>query len=481
MTRQPLINRDYKSRLDLERRSGFKIPDLPITHFHWALFLVGIAGFSAYAFISPEDAEATRSATSHLEAPLALPPAAPEDSPVASPEPQLIPETDMPADQAVMAKPVDTRQREEFDWRTVTVKRGDSMARIFSRLDLSARELHDLMSLKGDTQALTRIFPGETLKVALADDHTLQALDYRLDDSRILQVRRNGDGFGASIFEEALEVRVTHAMGVIDSSLFLAAQQAGLPDRTTMELANIFGWDVDFVLDIREGDSFSVMYEEIFRDGEKLRNGNILAARFTNQGKSFDAVRYVGAKGQAEYYTPDGLSMRKTFLRAPLSFTRISSKFSLGRKHPILNKIRAHKGVDYAAPTGTPVKTTGDGKIVFRGRKGGYGNVVIVQHGTQYSTLYAHLRSFKRGQRVGSRVRQGDVIAFVGSSGLATGPHLHYEFRVNGVHRNPLRVAFPKADPIAPEYKEDFLAEADRLMARLERMTGTAIAFNTQQ
>ena len=206
-----------------------------------------------------------------------------------------------------------------------------------------------------------------------------------------------------------------------------------------MELAGIFGWDIYFALNIRRGDHFTVVYDQLYLDGKKIGNGDILAAEFVNQGQVYRAVRYEKPNGTADYYTPDGNSMRKEFLRTPVAFTRISSRFSLGRYHPILNRIRAHKGVDYAAPTGTPIKATGDGRVAFRGRKGGYGNVVILDHGRGYSTLYGHMSRFARGERVGTRVHQGQVIGYVGSTGMATGPHLHFEVRADGVTTDPVR------------------------------------------
>jgi murein DD-endopeptidase MepM/ murein hydrolase activator NlpD len=245
-----------------------------------------------------------------------------------------------------------------------------------------------------------------------------------------------------------------------------------------MELANIFGWDIDFALDIRKGDRFTVLYEEMYVDGEDIGNGTILAAEFVNQGKRYHAVRYTDAGGKTDYYSLDGKSMRKAFLRTPVEFSRISSGFSLGRKHPILNKIRAHKGVDYAAATGTPIKVTGDGKIIFRGKKGGYGNTIIVQHGSKYSTLYAHMSKYRSGLTTGSRVKQGQIIGYIGSSGLATGPHLHYEFRVNDVHRDPLRVKLPGAEPLASKYREDFNKKAEALLAQLDLVRDVQLASN---
>jgi murein DD-endopeptidase MepM/ murein hydrolase activator NlpD len=243
-----------------------------------------------------------------------------------------------------------------------------------------------------------------------------------------------------------------------------------------MELANIFGWDIDFALDLRKNDQFSILYEKQFVDGEEIAAGNILAAEFSNRGKIFRAVRFVDPKGHSNYFTPEGDSMRKTFLRTPVDFARISSRFNLKRKHPVLNRIRAHKGVDYAASTGTPIKTTGDGRIIFRGRKGGYGRVVIVQHGQRYTTLYAHLSKFHSKRRSGSYVKQGQTIGYVGMSGLASGPHLHYEFRVNGVHRNPLTVSLPHAKPIDRKYLAAFKQQAQPLMSQLNQIKTVRLA-----
>ncbi|MBL4868672.1 MAG: peptidoglycan DD-metalloendopeptidase family protein, partial [Pseudomonadales bacterium] len=274
-------------------------------------------------------------------------------------------------------------------------------------------------------------------------------------------------GFSIEVSEKIIEKHLAYKEAKIDQSLFLAAQEVGLSDNTTMELANIFGWDVDFALDIRSGDHFSVLYEEHYLDGEKVGYGNILAAQFSNKGRDLTAIRYEDDKGNAYYYTPEGLSMRKEFLRSPIDFARISSSFNLRRMHPVLHKIRAHRGVDYAASRGTPIKATGDGKIIYAGRKGGYGNAVIIQHGQRYSTLYAHMRKFGRGVRSGRRVKQGQIIGYVGSSGLATGPHLHYEFRVNGVHKNPVTVKLPHAKPLAKKYRSDFERSTKEILSQL--------------
>ncbi|HKK14026.1 MAG TPA: peptidoglycan DD-metalloendopeptidase family protein, partial [Gammaproteobacteria bacterium] len=367
------------------------------------------------------------------------------------------------------------------EWHRITIRSGDSLAAIFKRQGLSAGELHQIIALGGVTRKLTRIHPGETLRLHIGPRGRLQALVHEIDRTHAIQVKRTDEGFEASSVHRAPEHRVAYASGVIRSSLFNAAQDAGLTDDLTMQLAGIFGWDVDFALDIRSGDRFTVVYDQRYLHGEKIGNGPILAAEFVNQGHVYRAVRYTKPNGDADYYTPDGHNMRKEFLRTPVAFTRISSRFSRGRYHPILHRVRAHKGVDYAAPRGTPIKATADGRIVFRGRKGGYGNVVVLDHGRGYSTLYGHMSRFARGEHVGSRVRQGQVIGYVGMTGLATGPHLHYEFRIHGVHHNPLKVKLPAAAPIQARYRKDFLSRARPLLAQLDVMGTDRLAAATAE
>lgn len=365
------------------------------------------------------------------------------------------------------------------NWQDLTVKSGDSLSTLFDKAKITPDQLIELMQLGKDTRALTRLHPGDVIQVETNSNGQLLALNYELDSMRYLQVTRNDDGLKAETLRYNIETRQTHATATIDSSLFQASQEAGLSQNLTMELANIFGWDIDFVLDIRKGDHFTVIYEEIFKDGEKIKDGNIIAAEFVNQGKSHRALRYTNpTTGAAGYYSPDGLSLRKAFLRSPVKFSRISSKFTRKRHHPILNKIRSHKGVDYAARRGTPVRSSGDGKIIFRGRKGGYGNVVIVKHGSRYSTLYAHLSKFNRKARIGSKVKQGQTIGYVGSTGLASGPHLHYEFRVNGVHRNPLTVKFPSTQPIPKRHRDNFELTTFGYITQLDVLSRNYLALN---
>ncbi|MGD8927236.1 MAG: peptidoglycan DD-metalloendopeptidase family protein, partial [Thioalkalispiraceae bacterium] len=330
-----------------------------------------------------------------------------------------------------------TQPSEENQWTTATVKKGDSLSAIFKRNGLDSADLYAIMQLGKETRRLRNVQPGQSFRFSIDEDGNLETLLYEVNKLETLAVQRDGDNFVASYHHKDVEKRINHASAMVTSSLFEAGRVAGLSDSLTMELANIFGWDIDFALDIRQGDHFTVIYEEDYLNGEKIGNGPILAAEFVNQGKSYKAIRYTDASNRSDYYSPTGLSMRKAFLRTPVDFRRISSRFGK-RHHPILNRMRMHTGVDYAAPRGTPIRASGDGKIIHKGRKGGYGRTIIIQHGGRYSTLYAHMSSYRRGIHVGKRVKQGQIIGYVGSSGRATGPHLHYEFRVNGIHRNPL-------------------------------------------
>jgi murein DD-endopeptidase MepM/ murein hydrolase activator NlpD len=358
------------------------------------------------------------------------------------------------------------------------VERGDTLEVLFRRNGLSLTDLADLVALPGVGGGLKLLKPGDRLEISHRDGEVL-SLQRELDEVKILTIARGSSGFEASTFERAIDVRTSGAHGVIRSSLFEAGMEAGISDRVTMDMAGIFEWDIDFIQDVREGDEFTVVYEELWRDGVKVRNGNIVAAEFVNQGKSYRAARYRDATGHTDYFSPDGHSVRKAFIRAPLNFTRISSNFNPSRRHPVLNTIRAHRGVDYAAPTGTPIRAAGDGKVTFRGTQGGYGNVVIIQHGGNITTLYGHMSRFANA-RVGSRVKQGDVIGYVGKSGLATGPHLHYEYRVNGVHRNPRTVALPPADPVPAEYTDDFRATTASLWSQLDLYRAPAATVAAQ-
>lgn len=371
---------------------------------------------------------------------------------------------------------------ESPEWQTFTVKPGDSLSVLFDKAKVKASQLLELMALGKNTNELRRIRPGDVIKIMRDEQGQLIALNYQIDTLHYLQVEREGEKLVADTHKYEIEVRNAYASGEIESSLFLASEEAGLSQNMIMELANIFGWDIDFALDIRKGDQFTVIYEQRFKNGNKIKDGNILAAEFINQGEVHRALRYTDpATGTAGYYSDSGHSLRKAFLRSPVNFSRISSGFTTNRYHPILHKFRSHKGVDYAAARGTPVLASGDGKIIFKGNKGGYGRTIVIKHGNKYSTLYAHLNSYNKKTRSGGHVKQGQVIGYVGSSGLASGPHLHYEFRVNGVHHNPLTVKFPSSSPIPKRYHDNFELSTQGYIAQLKVLSRNALALNDKQ
>jgi murein DD-endopeptidase MepM/ murein hydrolase activator NlpD len=363
----------------------------------------------------------------------------------------------------------------EFDKLTLTVGRGDTMEKLFRKNSLDVGHLMQIAQIDEAEQRFRRIKPGDVFEVE-HEDGQIFSIYSKLDLTTALRIDRVEDNFVAQIIERPVEHRKRHAYGVIESSLFESAAQAGLSDKTIMNVAGIFAWDVDFILDIRSGDNYYVQYEEIWQDDEFVTDGEIIAAEFNNNGRQLRAVRFKDGENNTDYFTPDGDSVRKAFIRAPVDFTRISSNFNPNRRHPILNTIRAHRGVDYAAPRGTPIKAAGDGKVIFRGTKSGYGRVVILQHGGNITTLYAHMSGYAAKATLGSRVRQGQTIGYVGMTGLATANHLHYEYRLNGVHRNPRTVSLPDAEPIADKYREQFLAEAAPILEELDRFKSTQVA-----
>ena len=367
----------------------------------------------------------------------------------------------------------------DYDSVSVTIRSGDTLDQLFRKHGLDLGQLATIIRLPDAGKHLRVLRPGDEIEIT-HDDGDLISLYRKLSLTSALRISKETSGYLAEILDRPIEIRKRRAYGRIDSSLFESGNAAGLPDKLIMNLAGIFAWDIDFVLDIRVGDDYYLLYEEIYQDGEFVTDGEIIAAEFNNDGRTYQAIRFVDNSGRADYFTPDGSSVRKAFVRAPVDFSRISSSFNPRRRHPVLNTIRAHRGVDYAAPRGTPIKAAGDGKIIFRGRKGGYGNAVIVQHGGNITTLYAHMSNFARAAPFGSRVKQGQVIGFVGSTGLATAAHLHYEYRLNGVHRNPRTVKLPKAEPIKDEYKEKFLAQAEPLLDELlqyKRMQIATLSF----
>jgi murein DD-endopeptidase MepM/ murein hydrolase activator NlpD len=358
----------------------------------------------------------------------------------------------------------------------VIVGRNDTLDAIFRRMALDTADLAAIRQLPGIRQSLDFLKPGDAIKLTHADGE-IKELTRKVSETQTLDVVRAEAGFAAKMIDNPVETRIRTATATIDSSVFQAAEAADISDTVALKLANVFAWDIDFVLDIREGDRFTAVYEQIYQNGKYLRDGEVLAAEFVNAGKVYRAVRFVGDNGSAGYYTPDGLPMRKAFLRAPVEFTRVSSVFNPHRMHPILNLIRGHMGTDYAAPTGTPVHAAGDARVSFAGRRGGYGNALVLAHSNSVSTLYGHMSRFARNMRVGAHVQQGEIIGYVGMTGLATGPHLHYEYLVNGVHKDPQTVHLPGAEPLRAETLQKFRGAAAPLLADLSPQTpGSAAA-----
>jgi murein DD-endopeptidase MepM/ murein hydrolase activator NlpD len=348
----------------------------------------------------------------------------------------------------------------------IVIRRNDTLDSIFRRLRISVEDLSTVRSLPGVRQSLDFLRPGDVVKLTSLNGE-LTSLQRRVSDTATVLVKRAASGeFAADIIRNPLEVRTSRLHGEITSSLFKTINDLGASDQVALQLAEVFRYDIDFAQELQPGDTFTIVLEKVWRDGKFLRDGEITAAEFVNNGKAYRAVRYILPDGHHEYYTPAGQSIRRAFLRAPVDFSRISSGFGL-RWHPILNRLRAHQGIDYAAPVGTPVHAAGDGRISFRGLQGGYGNVLAIEHGSGVETVYGHLSRFASSAGIGRHVRQGDIIGFVGMTGLATGPHLHYEYRIGGIHRNPASVKSMPAEPLTASLRHDFETKATELLANL--------------
>ncbi|CAM2965120.1 family M23 zinc metallopeptidase with OapA domain protein [Pseudoalteromonas atlantica] len=352
----------------------------------------------------------------------------------------------------------------EYDLVDHQVKNGDNLAIIFKRAGFSAQTLHKLINTNAETRKLTKIHPGEILSFATAENGDLAQLRYVISKTDTLFVTLNDEGnYDTSIDSKEIETLSKTAGGEISSSFWTSAIAAGLSERQIMNFADIFGWDVDFANDIRKGDQFGLIYESHYVDGEFIGTGKIIAAEFINQGQRYAAIRHT----DGSFYTPEGRSMKKAFLRAPVNFKYISSSFNPRRLHPVTGQVRAHRGIDYAARTGTPVVASGNGKVIKAGYSKYNGNYVFISHGTQYVTKYLHLN--KKLVKTGQKVKQGDKIGTVGSTGRVTGAHLHYEFLVNGVHRNPKTVKLPKSEPLPRSELAKFKPIAENFIAQLER------------
>ena len=361
-------------------------------------------------------------------------------------------------------------------WRDERMQRGDTVATFLNRLNVDDGAATEYLSKAPETASFRKLRPGSEAQAEITANGNLVELRYLGDNSTQFMVEKQDGNFRTTAFPAQLETRLFVRSGEIRSNLYDAIDAAGLPDSTGHQLNDIFSGDIDFHHDLRKGDHFTVVYEMIYSNGEFLRAGRIQAAEFVNQGHTYRAIYFQKDDQNGDYYTPDGKSVHKAFLRSPIEYSRISSRFTTARFHPILNKWRSHKGVDFAAPMGTPVKVTSDGIVSVVGKQGGYGNVIMVRHQAPYSTVYGHLSRFAKGLHTGQRVKQGEIIGYVGMTGLATGPHLHYEFRVNGQQHDPLRIALPDARPLDSSNLTFFKPMAEEFVSRLNLLRNTNLA-----
>jgi murein DD-endopeptidase MepM/ murein hydrolase activator NlpD len=371
-----------------------------------------------------------------------------------------------------VAQPAETEGSFDF-WREEPIQRGDTVASLLERTGVSEEEIAHFLQASHDLPALSHLVAGHTVMARVTSTGRLILFRYMASDDHLVTVDRVQDQFRARDEQVQLDSRPVMRSGVITASLFGATDAADVPDSIASQMAEVFSGDIDFYRDLRKGDRFSVVYEALYHDGAIVKTGRLLAAEFVNQGQTYRAVYFRDPQGREGYFSPDGHSMKRAFLKAPLPFTRISSGFTLARFHPILKKWRAHRGIDYAAPRGTPVRAVADAVVEFAGRRGGYGNLIVLRHRHPYSTAYGHLSRYAKGIHAGARVSQGQIIGYVGMTGLATGPHLHYEFRVDGVQKNPLALKLPTAFPLDRHYLAQFRAETRPLVARLELLSGS--------
>ena len=367
----------------------------------------------------------------------------------------------------------ESRPKSRDTWQTFVIKSGDNLSEIFLNVGLTDQDLFRVLDSSDEAQILNRIYPGYELGFLVSNSGELDKLQVLKNPLEGFVFIREEGGYKVEQIAKEAQILPTFKVGIIEDSLFLAGQKEQIPAAHLMEMANIFGGVIDFILDPRQGDSFSILYDEKYLDGAFVGHNDILVTQFINQGRTFTAIRYINTDGELGYYSPEGESMRKAFLRNPLDVFRISSNFNPRRRHPILNTIRAHKGTDYAAPTGTPIRATSDGRITRASRYGSFGNLVTIKHSGGFETKYAHLSRFASGISRGDRVRQGEVIGYVGATGGATGPHLHYEFLVNGVHQNPRTILdkLPKAESIHPDEMALFSEQAKKLLDQFDELS----------
>lgn len=365
------------------------------------------------------------------------------------------------------------KEDNSLEWIQVEVKKGDNLGAIFKRGKSDNTTMQTILDSDKLAKSLTRLYPGEVVEFGYNSKNELQELRYNVNNLKTLVVSLKDGKFVAKQLQKEIETRTEVVTGIISGSFWASAVAAGLNEGQIIDLANIFGYDIDFALDIRSGDTFSVMFERQYAEGQFVGNGAILAAQFQNQGQLYQAVRHT----DGSYYKADGGSMRQAFLRAPVNFRYVSSNFNPRRLHPVLGKIKAHNGVDYVAPMGTPIMAAGDGKVIESSMKGANGNYVVIQHSNGIVTKYLHLS--KRDVKKGDKVKQGDIVGRLGATGRVTGAHLHYEFVVGGVHRDPRTVKLPQAEPLQGVARVEFTKQAKQYIAQLKAHERVTLAAST--
>ena len=365
----------------------------------------------------------------------------------------------------------------ESYWRQEVIRRGDTIAAILDRLNVSQQDKLDFLREARNSRAMRQLRPGKVIHAQTTADGNLLMLRYFFGKEELFLMEKTDQALKMTEQKIELESQIQMKSGTVNSTLFAATDSAGIPNTAAAQMIDIFASDIDFYRDLRKGDRFTIVYETLLdNNGEFAKTGKVLAVEFVNNNKTYQAVYFQSSNGDFGYYTPGGESLRKAFLKAPLEFSRISSGFTNARFHPVLKKWRAHRGIDYAAPTGTPVKATANGTVTFAGTQRGYGKLIILKHNSKYETAYGHLSGFAKGLNNGTRIKQGDIIGYVGMTGMATGPHLHYELRVDGVQRDPSKIILPTAPPIAKKDMPAFQNETQSLIARLDIMRNLHLA-----
>lgn len=364
-----------------------------------------------------------------------------------------------------------------FDyWREERIGRGETLPSLLQKLGINSEDRQEFITAARQSKSIGGLIPGHSVLARVSSSGRLLLLRYLVSDTSLVSVSRVQESF--QIKQQSIQAEMHPVMrsGSIQGSLFGATDAADVPDKIASEMAEAFSGDIDFHKDLRRGDHFSVVYEAFYFEGQLIKTGRLLAAEFINQDKAYRAVYFKDPQGRDGYYSAEGQSMKRAFLKSPMPFSRISSGFTLSRLHPVLQIWRSHKGVDYAAPTGTPVRAIADSVVSFVGQQGGYGNLIVLNHQSPYSTAYGHLSRFGKGIKRGGKVSQGQVIGYVGATGLASGPHLHYEFRINGEQRNPLAMKLPTSYPLDNRYRAQFAAHSQPLAARLNLLRNTNLS-----